>query len=140
MFVALQDRFDPSAPHLFSQMNLFLDGSYDYTAALLALTDVDGNHLLDIFDIGQKMRGELEGNVRFGAPDVTEDVTLTVFSEFETATIDVRSGEYAPAIMSLVGGYARASTLSLINPGDGDANHCLSLVLSLLVHCLSLWF
>lgn len=54
-----------------SQMNLRLYGSSEFDAApLLALTDKNNNHLLDIYDKGSYMFGEIEGDVQFGGAQV----------------------------------------------------------------------
>lgn len=122
----LQD--DPSGTH--SQMNLFLYGQTQYDAEpLLGLTDKEGNHLLDIYDTTRaqskgNMRGEIEGDVQFGGPEADQEISLTVFSEFQDAAVRLQSGQYDSATLSLVGGFGKSASLNFVNQrvttqGDG---------------------
>jgi hypothetical protein len=107
-----------------SQMNIYLDGQASAATlkhnarSMLAVTDKEGNHLLDIFDKQQIMHGEIEGNVQFGGSDIADNITLTIFSDYEKALLEVTSGATRPALLSVVSGYGKSSVLSLINPGD----------------------
>lgn len=122
----LQD--DPAGTH--SQMNLFLYGQAQYDAEpLLGLTDKEGNHLLDIYDTTRaqssgNMRGEIEGDVQFGGPAASKEISLTVYSEFEDSAVRLTSGQYESATLSLVGGYGQSASLNFVNQrndnmGDG---------------------
>jgi hypothetical protein len=118
----LQD--DPTGTH--SQMNLFLYGQTQYDAEpLLGLTDKEGNHLLDIYDTTRaqskgNMRGEIEGDVQFGGPDANQEISLTIFSEFQDAAVRLESGQYDSATLSLVGGYGKSASLNFVNQRDDD--------------------
>ena len=57
-------------------------------------------------------------SLQFGGVKATRDVSLTIFSQFQEATLSASSGNSSSANLTLVAGNGKSSVIDLVNPSD----------------------